>query len=585
MYKIVSIHLVIYLALSISLFFFINDSAQCFASSEIIRQQEQINREQDEQLRKLKQKHENAQDREPSQIEINQSAPTVQRSEAGSCVQIDSIVFVGATLLSESDKAGLSEPFIRRCLNISQINDVLRATTNLYIQRGYVTTRVVVPAQDLGLGKLEIRVIEGEVESIMLNEDSSADRRRIAMAFPSGILGKPLNLHDIEQGMDQLNRLPSGNAQLRIEPGEKVGASRIVVTDQPGKVWRFRVGLDNSGQESTGETKSSASVDTDNLLGLNDMLSLNLSADAKAVLDGSRPGSRNVSGYYTVPFGYWSVTASASLSEYYTHLEGGGARYMSDGRTSTYGLDLTRVLHRSSQSKTTAGISLSVKDIDNYIENERLVAGSYDLSIFSASLGHHRRFLDGALGLSGEFYLGLPLFEADRDRSSDRSVPKHEFRKLSLTGSWMRPFEIAGHPFTFNTQCVAQWSPDTLYNSERLNLGGRYTVRGFQLDSLGGDSGGYVRNEIAMSVLPQARSAWFTSVFNDLQVYAGYDAGFIHRDKEDEYERGVLQGAVLGLRTEGGPLETDLCVSRPLDAPSFMKNRDWEIYWSLNSNF
>ena len=109
MYKIVSIHLVIYLALSISLFFFINDSAQCFASSEIIRQQEQINREQDEQLRKLKQKHENAQDREPSQIEINQSAPTVQRSEAGSCVQIDSIVFVGATLLSESDKAGLSE--------------------------------------------------------------------------------------------------------------------------------------------------------------------------------------------------------------------------------------------------------------------------------------------------------------------------------------------------------------------------------------------------------------------------------------------------------------------------------------------
>lgn len=521
----------------------------------------------------------------PSRIDVDQPASVMEGKETGGCVQIDHIVFVGATLLSESDMARLSEPFIRRCLNISQINEVLRATTNLYIQRGYVTTRAIVPAQDLGSGKLEIRVIEGEVESVMLNEDSAADRRRIAMTFPSGIVGKPLNLRDIEQGMDQLNRLPSGNAQLRIEPGEKVGGSRIVVTDVPGKFWRFRVGLDNSGQESTGETKSSASVDTDNLLGLNDMLSLNLSADAKAVLDGSRPGSRSVSGYYTVPFGYWSVTASASVSEYYTHLDGGGARYASDGRTSTYGLDVNRVLHRSSQSKTTAGISFNVKDINNYIENERLVAGSYDLSIFSASLGHHRRFLDGTLGLSGEFHLGLPLFEADRDSSSDRSVPKHEFRKLSLTGSWMRPFEIAGHPFTFSTQGVAQWSPDTLYNSERLDLGGRYTVRGFQLDSLGGDSGGYVRNEIAMSILPQARSAWFASVFNDLQVYAGYDAGFIHRDKEDEYERGVLQGAVLGVRTEGGPLETDLCVSRPLDAPSFMKNRDWEIYWSLNSNF
>jgi hemolysin activation/secretion protein len=585
MYKIVSINLVIYLSLSIILCFFINDSAQCFASSSIIRQQEQINREQDEQLRNLKQQHENAQDSEPSRIEINQPAPTVEGAEAGGCVQIDSIVFVGATLLSESDKAGLSEPFIRRCLNISQINEVLRATTNLYIQRGYVTTRAIVPAQDLGSGKLEIRVIEGEVESIMLNEDSAADRRRIATAFPFGIVGRPLNLRDIEQGMDQLNRLPSGNAQLRIEPGEKVGASRIVVTDEPGKVWRFRVGLDNSGQESTGETKSSASVDTDNLLGLNDMLSLNLSADAKAVLDGSRPGSRSVSGYYTVPFGYWSVTASASLSEYYTHLDGGGARYASDGRTSTYGLDLNRVLHRGGESKTTAGVSLNIKDVDNYIESERLVAGSYDLTVLGASLGHNRRFIDGVLGLRAEFQLGLPLLGAERDSTSDESVPKHEFRKLSLTGSWVRPFDIDGHPFTFSTQGVAQWSPDTLYNSERLDLGGRYTVRGFQLDSLGGDSGGYVRNEIAMSILPQARSAWFASVFNDLQVYAGYDAGFIHRDKEDEYERGVLQGAVLGLRTEGGPLETDLCVSRPLDAPSFMKNRDWEIYWSLNSNF
>lgn len=569
MYKIISNHFFIFLLSCICLYCLINNRVQCYASSEVIRQQKQINREQEEQRRKLKQQHENVQERLPSRIEIDQPASVVEGKETGGCAQINSIDFVGATLLSESDKAGLSEPFIRRCLNISQINDVLRATTNLYIQRGYVTTRAVVPVQDIGSGKLEIRVIEGEVESITLNEDSAADRRRIATAFPSGIVGKPLNLRDIEQGMDQLNRLPSGNAQLRIEPGEQVGTSRIVVTDQPGKMWRFRVGLDNSGQESTGETKSSASVDTDNPLGLNDMLTLNLSADAKAVLDGSLPGSRSVSGYYTIPFGYWSVTASASLSEYYTHLEGGGARYASDGRTSTYGLDVNRVLHRGGESKTTAGVSLNIKDVDNYIENERLVAGSYDLTVFGASLGHNRRFIDGVLGLRAEFQLGLPLLGAERDSTSDESVPKHEFHKFSLTGSWMRPFDIDGHPLTFSTQGVAQWSPDTLYNSERLDLGGRYTVRGFQLDSLGGDSGGYVRNEIAMSVLPQARSAWFTSVFNDLQVYAGYDAGFIHRDKEDEYERGVLQGAVLGLRTEGGPLETDLCVSRPFGRAVF----------------
>jgi hemolysin activation/secretion protein len=565
--------------------FIIDNSTHCFASSEVTRKQEQIERDQEIQRLKQKQQHEKALEKKPSRIEIDQPAPMVEAGKTDFCVQIESIVFVGAALLSDSEKAGLSGPFIGRCLSMNHINEVVRATTNLYIERGYVTTRAFVPAQDLASQRLEIRVFEGEVESIRLNDDSPADRRRIAMTFPSGIVGKPLNLRDIEQGMDQLNRLPSGNAQLRIEPGETVGASRIVVTDQPGKMWRFRVGMDNSGQKSTGEIKAFASLDKDNVLGLSDMLSLNLSGDAKALLDMSRLGSRSISAYYTVPFGYWSVTASAGVSEYHTHLEGGGTEYLSDGRTSTYGLDLNRVLHRGSQSKTTAGISLGVKDVDNFIEKERLVASSYDLSILGASLGHQRRFFDGVLGLSGEFHLGVPLFGADRDSTSERSVPKNEFRKLSLTGSWMRPFEIAGHPVTFSTQGAAQWSPDTLYNSERLDLGGRHTVRGFQLDSLGGDSGGYVRNELAVSILPQGRSAWFTSVFDDLQLYAGYDAGFIHRDRDDDYERGVLQGAVLGVRTRGGFIESDMSVSRALDAPSFMKNRDWEVYWTLNSNF
>ena len=519
-------------------FFVIIKDSQCFESSEIIRQQGKIDRNQESQRLKLKQQHEKALEEKPSRINIDQPVPRVGTTEGDVCVQIDSIVFVGATLLSDSEKVRLTGPFIGRCLNMNQISEVVRGTTNLYIERGYVTTRVFVPAQDLSSRRLEIRIIEGEVESIRLNDDSLADRRRIAMTFPFGLVGKPLNLRDIEQGMDQLNRLPSVNAQLRIEPGEKVGGSRIVVKDQAGKMWRFRVGLDNSGQKSTGETKAFASMDKDNLLGLNDMFSLNLSGDAKALHDMSRLKSRSISAYHTVPFGYWSMMTSVSVSEYHTYLEGGGTEYVSDGCTSTYGLDVNRIVHRDSQSKTTAGISLGIKDVDNYIEKERLVAGSYDLSILGVSLGHHRRAFDGVLGLNAEFHRGLPLFGAPQDSTSQRSVPKHEFRKLFLTGSWMRPFEIAGHSFTFNAQGFGQWSPDTLYNSERLDLGGRYTVRGFQLDSLGGDSGGYTRNELAMSLLPQDLSGCLVPVFNDLEVYVGYDAGFIHRDKDDEYERG-----------------------------------------------
>ena len=553
---------------------------------EVIRQQEQIQRADEERQSQMERTHKEMLERKPLEIEIEQPKPAVESSGDGVCMHVENILFSGTTLLSKSDKSMLVAPFIGRCLNMAQINEAVRAVTNLYIERGYVTTRATVPVQDLGSRQLEIRIIEGGVESIRLNEDSPQDRRRVAVAFPGGLRGKPLNLRDIEQGMDQLNRLPSSNAQLRIEPGEKPGSSRIVVVDQPGKTWRFRIGLDNSGQKSTGETKSTVSLDKDNLLGLNDMITLNLSTDAKSLENMSRPDSQSYSGYYTLPFGYWSMTASASVSDYYAELEGGGAEYQSSGRTAIYGLGLDRVLHRNDDSKTSAGVFFNVKDIDNYIENERLVASSYDLSVLGVSLDHNRRFLDGALGLSGEYHIGLPVLGADEDTTSDRSVPKHEFHKLSLTGSWMRPFAIGEHPFTFSTRGTAQWTPDTLYNSERLDLGSRYTVRGFQRDSLAGDSGGYVRNEISTAMLPrETMPHWLGSALGELHVYAGYDAGFIHPDADDEYERGVLQGAAMGLRTQGGYLDSDLCISKALDAPSFMNNRDWEFYWEINSKF
>ena len=552
----------------------------------VIREQEQIQRAAEEQQRQMERAHMEMLKRKTLDIEIEQPKPTVESAKDGVCLQVERILFTGATLLSESDKSMLATPFTGRCLNMDQINEAVRAVTNLYIERGYVTTRAIVPVQDLGSRQLEIRIIEGEVESIRLNEDSPQDRRRVAVAFPGGLRGKPLNLRDIEQGMDQLNRLPSSNAQLRIEPGEKPGASRIMVVDQPGKTWRFRMGLDNSGQESTGETKYTVSADKDNLLGLNDMITLNLNADAKTLKNMSRPDTQSYSGYYTLPFGYWSMTASASVSDYYAQLEGGGAEYQSSGSTTIYGLGLDRVLHRDNDSKTSAGLSFNVKDIDNYIENERLVASSYDLSVLGASLNHNRRFLDGALGLSGEYNIGLPVIGADQDTTSDRSVPKHEFHKLSLTGSWVRPFAVAEQPFTFSTRGTAQWSPDTLYNSERLDLGSRYTVRGFQRESLAGDIGGYMRNEISTAVLPrETMPDWLGSAFGELQVYAGYDIGYIHHDKDDEYEGGSLQGAAMGLRTQGGYLDSDLCLSKALDAPSFMNNRDWELYWVVNSNF
>ncbi|WP_350307981.1 POTRA domain-containing protein, partial [Photorhabdus viridis] len=70
-------------------------------------------------------------------------------------------------------------------------------------------------AQDLSSGTLMITVNEGKIESISLDDETP---RSLKMAFP-GMIGKTLNLRDIEQGMERLNRLPSQQVAIDIQPG------------------------------------------------------------------------------------------------------------------------------------------------------------------------------------------------------------------------------------------------------------------------------------------------------------------------------------------------------------------------------
>ncbi len=551
-------------------------------TAESIRQQEQIVRGEEERQRQLEKQHKEMLERQPQAIDLGQQKPAEEPVDDSVCVQIDSIVLRGAELLSASVKAKLTAPYAGRCLSMRHIKELIRDITNHYVAEGYVTTRAYVAPQDLASRTLEITVVEGTIEGIQLNQNEPSDQRRVRSAFP-WLQGKPLNLRDIEQGLDQLNRLPSSNAKMEIAPGAQEGASRIVITDEQAKSWRMRASVDNSGQKSTGVNQYTLSLDKDNLIGVNDMLTFNWNADADTLASFERHKSESSSFYYSVPLGYWTITGSASYFDYHTHLESSGVAYLSTGNTTTYTLDVSRVLRRDADGKTSAGVSLTTKKINNFLEHERLQASSYDLSIAKASLDHSQRLLGGVLNLGAEYDLGLPVLDSPKDKTTELASPKHEFYKLVFTGGYTYPFAVLEHEFTFSTRAQAQWTPDTLYNSERLNLGSRYTVRGFQRDTISGDSGGYVRNELSTPVLPEKqRPAWLTETLGVPQAYLGYDAGFIHKDETDTYERGTLQGAALGLRASGERFATDLCLSHALDAPGFMKNRDWELYWTFS---
>src|SRR5690606_11658509 len=95
-----------------------------------------------------------------------------------------------------------------------------------------------------------------------------------------------------------------------------------------------------------------------------------------------------------------------------------------------------------------------------------------------------------------------------------------------LDASIYTPFAVKGQGLAYRLYPSGQVSPDPLFSSEQMNLGDRYTVRGFQQQSVAGDSGGYMRNELLWNLPPWTENETINNVIGGLQPYAGLDGGF-----------------------------------------------------------
>jgi len=548
-----------------------------------IRQQQQFQQHQEQRRQELERQHREELEKAPSGQELEPRKPT-EKKEPESCFEVRTIEFSGMTLLGPREIEPVKAKYRGRCLTITDINNLVRDVTNLYIEKGYVTTRVAVPQQDLSGGTLRLQVMEGKVEKIEFKEGDGR-ARELKGAMP-GLEGEVLNLRDIEQGLDQLNRLPSNNATMKLTPGSEPGTTRVVVENKRSKTWRISAGMDNSGQQSTGRNQYLLSLGKDNLFGFNDLLNVYVNGDAGKLFSDERQRSSTWNLFYSIPYGYWTFSGSLSYYEYRTDITGGGLTYRSSGDTTTTSLTVDRVLSRDKDSKTSLGMGLTVRDTQNYFAGYKLSATSQVLSALSVSLAHYTRLFGGMASAQAGFSQGVPILGAYRDRNPSPDTPRSQFSKATLYASYYRPFTLGKTRFSWSTRASGQWAPHTLYSSERISIGSRYTVRGFHEDSLSGDIGGYVRNELALLVPRDANSSPFRNDWvGDLQFYAGYDAGVIRRDDKETEERGSIQGGVLGLRTSGARLVMDMAVAKPLDAPAFLETDSLEFYTSIQFSF
>ncbi len=496
-------------------------------------------------------------------LEIVPQAEPAEPDHAAPCFVIDHFEWQDAPHLSDARRQALTHPLEGQCLSLTQMQALAHRASNAYIEKGYVTSLVHLPDQDVSDGTLRLQAQEGRIEAITLTLDGQQPRG-LEMIFPHA-RGSVLNLRTLEQGMEQIDRLPSQRVSIDIQPGTRQGYSRVVLHRiHQDKPWRIALGIDNSGQKGTGTRQGTLGLALDSPLGLFDQWQFETSHD----LEG-RQGhlSRGLAAGVTLPYGDWSFGYRYARSDSEQPLRVADRHWPYLGSVSQHVLDLHRNLYRDGDSTLGWALSLTRRDARTTFAGQRLNVSSPTLAIAGSGLEYATRLGSGYFTLNPSVSRGLHALGASADQ---RGLPPSDFTRISLAASGFLPLTPT---ISYLTSGYLQTTPDDLYPSERISIGGEYSVRGFKDTFLDANRGAYWRNQIDWSTqaLP---------LIGQPTLSVALDAGGTMKSRSAK--GGGLLGSAISLALSQPNLTQSFSLGKPLLSPRGLHPARWVVYWQAS---
>ncbi len=545
--------------------------------------------------------------------EYKQDDEQIADKDVKHCFPLKKVIYKNSELLSKRRKKRLSKEFIGECITPSLITKIVRKTTNYYVAKGFVTTRIYIDPQNIKTGNLELLALEGKLDEIqffdnkksqypMSSEDFSAKIPQNDGKFPIKILknteklsafglieGKYFNIRDIEQGLEQINKLSSNNATMKIVPSKKEGYSNVLISkNKKDKNTRISVGLNNSGQDQTGLYNGRIFLEQDNLLKANDSIML---VGTHSLSKFSTQRSGNIYSNIAIPFGMWNFNSSFIKSSYLSTIQGTNKEFETSGSSTFQKYKLDRKVFRNKIQRVSLFTGLDLKSTKNYIEDTLNATGSRKLSVLSLGLNHN--IVSSKLGYFDytlTYLQGLNSFGAKSDSGIQNNfTPQAQYKKYTLDISYYKQFK----KFYVTSNLSSQYSEDPLFSSEQIIIGDAYSVRGFREKSALGDSGFYITNNINYPLLPLLSNKLnifnLNKVLKKTEIFLGYDYGYVKQKGGQSSSfgegKGILSGLSLGTKFASTKLTFDVTFSHTLKTESYIP-AGWEVYsnlkWRLN---
>ena len=235
--------------------------------------------------------------------DFQQLAPKTKKEkpliDEDGCIEIREIELEGKQALPKEfiqwELNPLIDPRLNQCLNLSQMTELVSSINALFLQQGFVTTRSFLPEQSLKQGTLKIRIIPGRVQSLQSETLAPSNLNWAFASDPNELL----NLRDIEQGLDQINRLASNQASVEMLPGDRLGQTNVQINNHKKASYYAVIGLTGTQIQNGDDYRGRVDLFAEDLTGINDQLIINYN---EALAERRSSTSRGVGFDYSFPW-------------------------------------------------------------------------------------------------------------------------------------------------------------------------------------------------------------------------------------------------------------------------------------------
>jgi hemolysin activation/secretion protein len=418
--------------------------------------------------------------------EIETPAPLPSQPPSGTTVRFEltGVTIDGGTVYTQDRLESPFAALIGRRVTLADLYRAAKDVERLYRSDGYFLTRVIVPTQAVDNGRIRVLILEGYVASVRIEGEIGLVDRLVRATLDRITAERPLRFRTLERALLLVDDIPGLSVSGVLRPAtDQVGAAELVVT-AGRKPFDAALLTDNFGDDFTGRWEMAGSLSSNAWTQLGERITVigfatDPTTDRNQWVGQATTSWRLGSDGLTLDtvYSYGESNPGSTLEPLdvvsITQLVGGAIAY-------------PVVRSRSLTVNGRLGFEAIDTDVD-FFGNEPLSRDRIRVLFFSAA-AELRDPVGGANTAELTVRQGLPVFGASQSKDRDTSRPGGTAQATTVIGTVSRLQPLYGN-FALYTTMAGQYGFSELLANEEFELGGTQFGRGYDFNTLSGDSG------------------------------------------------------------------------------------------------